>query len=404
MNVVGIVAEYNPMHNGHVYHIEEAKNKANADYAIIIMSGSFTEQGNIAVFNKFDRARVATYCGADLVIELPTIHAISSSENFAYNAVKILNSLGIVTHIAFGSESSSIETLDNIAEKEITYKNEIILRTKDYMKEGISSIAAKDKALKEFLNATEYAEISKPNNILAIQYLISLKRLESKIKAIAIKRAEVNHNDKQILSNAIIASSTGIRNVLLSKEYIKKQKQGIIQKVVPKECFNLFLNSTPKTNEDLWQMLKYEIIRLGTKKIANIYEVSEGLENRIYSSALISDSYNSFISNIKCKRYPLSRIKRLCIYILLGVTRDVANSICDVSYARVLKIKKDSISLLTAIANSSKTPLITKITDESLKSLNEDVQKSIGLDILANKIHQLEVLDKENDYTNNIIV
>ena len=130
MNVVGIIAEYNPMHNGHIYNIQKAKELSNADYAVIIMSGSFTEQGNISVINKFDKATIAIENGADMVIELPTIFAISSAENFANGAVNILNSLGIITHLAFGAECDNIIALEEIANTYLNHKQEIINKIK----------------------------------------------------------------------------------------------------------------------------------------------------------------------------------------------------------------------------------------------------------------------------------
>ena len=152
MNVVGIIAEYNPMHNGHIYNIKKARELTNADYVVVIMSGSFTEQGNIACINKFDRASIAIENGADMVIELPTIYATSSAENFAFGAINILNSLNIITHLAFGAESEDIQNLQAVANTYINHKKEIIDAIKIYTKQGINSGEAYTKALNEFLD------------------------------------------------------------------------------------------------------------------------------------------------------------------------------------------------------------------------------------------------------------
>ena len=152
MNIVGIVAEYNPMHNGHIYHIKKAKELSNADYVIVIISGSFTQQGNVAVLDKFTRAKLAIENGADLVIELPTIYATSSAENFAKGAITILNSLNCVTHLAFGAETDDLDSLEEIAKICINEDKKILACTKEHLKQGITSALAKDYALKEILS------------------------------------------------------------------------------------------------------------------------------------------------------------------------------------------------------------------------------------------------------------
>ena len=168
MKTVGIIAEYNPFHNGHKYQIEKAKEITGADTVIVIMSGSFTQQGNIAIVDKFKRAEMAIECGADLVIELPTIFATSSAEMFALGAVNILNSLNTVDYLVFGSECDNINTLSSIANKIQDSKNMIDIKIKKEIQNGISYALARDNVLKEFLNEKEYIEFSKQNNILAI--------------------------------------------------------------------------------------------------------------------------------------------------------------------------------------------------------------------------------------------
>ena len=165
MNVVGIIAEYNPMHNGHIYNIQKARELTNADYVIVIMSGSFTEQGNIACINKFDRATIAVQNGADMVIELPTIYATSSAENFAFGAINILNSLGVVTHLAFGAESNDIQDLEKVAKAYLNNKDKIIQNIKIYTKQGINSGDAYTKSLNEYLDGN-INDLTLPNNIL----------------------------------------------------------------------------------------------------------------------------------------------------------------------------------------------------------------------------------------------
>ena len=396
MNVLGIIAEYNPLHNGHVYHIEEARKKANADYVVIIMSGSFTQQGNIGVLNKFQRATLAIEAGADLVIELPTIYATSSSESFSSGAVNILDSLGCITHIAFGSECSSVDVLNNIAKKILDMEHEIIHKISKRSKEGLSSPKANGLVLKDILSADEYDEIDKSNNILAIEYLKCMNRIKSKIKPLVIERKNSLHGDDKIDNSSLFASSSAIRNEIDSNpEYIVN-----ISKSVPSYTLEMLSKNTVKTNENIYSLLKYKILSLGKEGLKDIKEISEGLENRFYDLAHSAKTYQEFIHKVKCKRYTLGRIKRICINILLGITKDLDDSIQGVKYAKILKVNKKSIELLGILSNST-IPVITSINEKKTNTLDKKVQESLSLDILATNISEING-NIGLDYTNNI--
>ena len=397
MNVVGIIAEYNPMHNGHVYNIKKAKELSHADYVIVIMSGSFTEQGNISCINKMDRAKMAIENGADMVIELPTIYAISSAENFAYGAVNVLDGLGVVTHLAFGAESENICDLEKIANTYLEHKNEIISKTKKYAKEGINSGEAYSKALSEFLD-NDTVDFSMPNNILGIEYIKALISLKSQIKPVLVHRQVSCHNDSEILNSGEFASSTSIRNVLCNNTFTLEEKLNKIKDVVPQNTYNYLRNNAFNTNENMWNFLKFEITKLNSDGLKKIYEVSEGLENKLYKQSLVCNSYEEFIFSVKSKRYTLSKIKRICIYILLGITKEKYTMLNGVNYARVLKIKENSINLLSKISSNKASLLITKVTDDIISSLDEKTASSIKLDILANNLFNISNLD----YTNKI--
>lgn len=396
MNIVGIIAEYNPMHNGHIYHIKKTKELTNADYVVVIMSGSFTEQGNIAVLDKFTRAKIAIENGADLVIELPTIHATSSAEGFAKGAVNILNSLGCITHLAFGAETDDLESLQKIAETCIDKEAEIVTLTKEYLKQGITSALARDNALKDLLDSNCYKMINKPNNILGIEYLKALYALNSQIKPVLVERLESNHNELEIVNSNQYVSSTAIRETLFNQSITLDNKLQNIESFAPKNVINELTKNTFKSNENIWEILRYEILKLGKQGLKNIAEVNEGLENKLYDSVLVSNSYNEYISNVKSKRYTLSRIKRICIYILLEITKDLKDVLKDVNYCRILKIKESSKELLSIISNGCTNKVVTKLTD-AIHDTN--ITTSINLDILANDISHTPTVD----YTNNIV-
>lgn len=398
MNVVGIIAEYNPMHNGHVYNIQKAKELTNADYVIVIMSGSFTEQGNVSVINKMDRSRIAIENGADMVIELPTIYAISSAENFAYGAVQILNSLGVVTHLAFGAECNNICYLEEIANTYVNNKENILTKIKEYSSLGINSGEAYSKALSSFVSCDSDCYLL-PNNILGIEYLKALIALKSQIKPVLVRRLNSSHNDAKIPLTDEYASSTSIRNVLSTSSLRIDEILATIRDVVPKNTYEYIKKHKYYTNSDLWNNLKYEILRLNTDGLKNIQEVTEGLENKLYKQALVCQSYEQFIFSVKSKRYTLSKIKRICIYILLGITKEKYNNLKDVNYARILKVGQNSKKLLAEISNKAKNPVITKITDDILMDMEDKIKDSILLDILSHNL-----INSDNmDYTNKII-
>jgi predicted nucleotidyltransferase len=194
------------------------------------------------------------------------------------------------------------------------------------------------------------------------------------------------------------ASSTSIRNVLTNETLSHEEKLNNIKNVVPQNTYD-YIKATPyHTNSDLWQNLKYEILKLGINGLKNIHGINEGLENRIYKKALVCNSYEQFIFNIKSKRYTLSKVKRICIYILLGITKEKYNSLKDVNYSRILKVKETSKKLLAIISKNATNLVLTKITDKILNNIDSKIRDSILLDILA---HNLLTSDN-TDYTNKI--
>lgn len=393
MNIVGIIAEYNPMHNGHIYHIKKAKELTQADYVIVIMSGSFTEQGNISTLDKFTRAKIAVECGADLVLELPTVYATSSAENFAKGAVNILNSLGCVTHIAFGAEEEDINKLEKIANVKVKYANEIVEKKKLYLKDGIPYASAEYLAITDFVSEDLKNILEEPNNLLGVEYIKSLISSKSQIKPVLVHREKTNHKDNKIELNSVFASSTAIREALKTNTYD-------IFSSVPENTYNALKKNKFKLNNSMWELLKFSILKLGKQGLKNIQDVSEGLENKLYDELLNSSSYDEYIFNVKSKRFTLSRIKRICIYILLGITKEKYANLCNTYYARILKVSANSSELLSLISKNASISYIPKVTDEILNNLKENEKESIYLDILANNITH----NMNEDYTNTIVV
>ena len=381
MKIVGIVAEFNPMHNGHKYLIDTAKELTGADIAICVMSGNFTQAGNITLVDKFKRAKTAIENGIDIVIELPTIYATSSAEFFSYSAVKLLNSLGCVDYICFGSETGDTRELVQIAYTLTQNEEEIWRQTTENLKQGISFAKARQEALENILTEDEVNTATSSNNILAIEYIKALIKLKSTIEPIAIKR-EDNVSATQI--RELISGGDLTLAKALSLESLSKGQ--IVQ------------------NTDLANILTYYLVSSTKDQIQAIREVTEGLENSLKDNCNIYD-YIDYIQEIKSKRYQLSKIKRIVINMILGITKEQNNRLQDKAYyAHILAIDTNKKNEILSMLNStSKIPVITSLNDEILERQTEENKESLLLDIKATNIHSSLLKEEQNkDYTNRL--
>lgn len=396
MKVLGIIAEYNPMHTGHIYHISKAKEITGCDTVIVIMSGSFTQQGNIAIINKFERAKQAVQNGVDLVIEIPSAFASSDAGNFAYKSVSILNDLN-VDAICFGAETDNIERLKLISETLIYKDKEIWIEIKNELKKGISFAKARNNSLNKFLNEDDINIILSPNNILALEYLKTLKVLNSTIIPFAIYR-ESNFNS-HMLENCY-TSSTSIRKALENKCNLND-----IQKYIPENVSKYLKNNKIIFNNDFFEILKYKIISMNENDLKEINGVSEGIENKLKKEICNSYSYDEFLFKIKSKRYELSRIKRILVNILLNISKEDFNLLKEnnSNYAHILAFNHDKKDLLSHISNTSNIPVISSLNNKTLSCLNKYQKLSLDIDIYASNIYSMLINQKINkDYTNFI--
>lgn len=405
---VGIIAEYNPFHNGHLYHLQKAKEEANADYCIAVISGNFTQRGDTSIVNKWAKAYMAICGGADLVIELPTIYSVSSAENFANGAIKILDSLKIVDSFAFGAEANDIATLNNIANVLYEEPRGYTSILNHELQKGISYPTARENALMMYLNDIKrYANIlSSPNNILAIEYLKALKVQKSNLKPIMIKRQKVYYNENHIIDN--FASATGIRELLRKKEYSK------LKKVVPKNTYQILGQQNQKGElipglEKYEKEIIYTLRKMPASEIANLPDVSEGLENAIKNAANNYNNLPDLINSIKSKRYTQTRIQRILIYALLGINKKMMNTSKKVTpYVRVLGFNQNGRKLLSEITmRNPKINMITSVKKYMNQNKDKQLAEILDLDILATNVYTLgyEYESKANlDFTNNMII
>lgn len=388
--VLGIVCEYNPFHNGHLYHLEELKKITGSNYSIAIMSGNFTQRGSTAIIDKWSRTETALKAGIDLVIELPTLYAISSAENFADGAIHILDSLKIVDYVGFGAETSDIDVLDNIAD--VLYNEPRAYKTllSHELNKGISFPKARENALLIYLNnIRKYVNVvSAPNNILGIEYIKALKKYKSIIKPISIARFEAGHNDLSYHSN--IASGTTIRNI------IKNGNFDILRRLVPESSYSILMDNIKQTHivPDLSvfeRQIFYNLRKMSIEEIRNLPDVTEGLEFSIKKAANSCNSIYEFLNIIKSKRYTSTRLQRILLYSLLGITKkDMELSRKVTPYIRVLGLNNKGKFMISEIAKANpKLEIITSVKRFLDSSNNKNLKTMLNKDIFATDVYTL---------------
>ncbi len=414
--VLGIITEYNPFHNGHLYHLKKSKEITNCDYTICIMSGNFTQRGSCSLIDKWSKANMAIANGVDLVIELPVLYATSSAENFAYGSIKILNSLKIVNDICFGSECSDINILNNIADIFYTEPKEWKAILTKELKKGISFPKARQTATLKYLISVQNLKLNQeklldyenilhsPNNILGIEYIKALKKIHSHITPYTIKRTECNYNSTSVNGN--IASSTAIREIIKSKNI------NILPNLMPESSYQILAKNIEQGHivTDIFRYEKeilYTLRKMDIAEISCLPDVTEGLENILKKAANSCNNLIEFLEIVKSKRYTSTRIQRILLYCLIGITKNDMELSKKISpYVRVLAMNQNGKHLLSKICKTNPTlDIITSVKKFEDSCTNEDLKQMLGKDIEATNIYTLGYTfnSKGNlDYTKKI--
>ncbi len=387
--VLGIIAEYNPFHNGHLYHLESSKKLTNCEYTIAIITGNFTQRGSTSIIDKWEKTKAALSNGIDLVIELPLLYSISSAENFADGAIKILNSLNIVDYLSFGTETKDINILDDIANVLYNEPKQYKSLLLDELKKGLSFPKARENALLNYLNDfNKYSNVlSNPNNILGIEYLKALKKYKSTINPICIPRFETSYNSINFSNN--FASATAIRNL------IKNNRFNEIKDLIPNSTYSILLENFNKGHiiPDLNVFEKEIMYVLRKMKIEEIYDlpdVSEGLEFTIKNAVNSCNTICESTDLIKSKRYTLSRINRIFLYALLDINKkDMNLSKNTLPYIRVLGFNEQGKSLLSKVSKNNPSLNIVTSVKKFIDTTNENLKNIIEKDIFASNVYSL---------------
>ncbi len=391
-NVLGIVAEYNPFHNGHLHHLTESQKLVEADYTIAVMSGNFTQRGDASIIDKWSRTQMAIENGIDLVIELPTIYAISSAENFASGAVKILDSLGIVDFMSFGSECNDISILSEVTDVLTNEPSEYKTLLSHELSRGVSFPKARERALMMYLNDIRRFNnvLSSPNNILGIEYLKALDRQNSKIHPITIKREGSAYNDDSIPSNSGFASATSIRNLCQSHDI------SILQNFMPETSFSILQDCLENGHivrniSELDKTIIYTLRKMSIDEIANLPDVSEGLEFAIKSAVNQCNTITELLSIINTKRYTQTRLKRIFLYALLGITKkDMQISKTTKPYIRILGFNSKGRELISEVSkHNRRLTIISSVKKFMDSNSNKNLKLMLEKDIWATNVYTL---------------
>lgn len=372
MKIIGIIAEYNPFHNGHKYQIDKIREKYEDALIIICTSSSFTQRGDISILNKWEKTKCALNNGANIVVELPYIYSTQSSDTFAKYALKILNELKI-DKLCFGSEDNDIDKLYKVADTQINNK-QFDTKVKEHLDNGINYPTALNNALKKLIQI----EITKPNDLLGVSYIKEILKNKYNIKPFTIKRTNDYHD---IENNSDIVSASNIRERLLNNEDISSK--------VPQDVYEILKNKN--TTNKYFEYLKYKII--SEQDLNKFLDVDEGLHTRIKDQIQKSNNLEELIQNIKTKRYTYNKISRMLNHILCSLTKE-ENNIQELEYIRILGFDSKGKEYLSKIKKDIKTPILNKYDTKKYKTLEIEKRVTDIYSLIYEDINKQEIQNK----------
>lgn len=409
MKTVGLITEYNPFHKGHLYHLNKAKELTGADRAIVVMSGDFVQRGVPAITDKFTRAHMALAEGADLVLELPCIYATSSAEYFALGAVSLLTKLECVDYLCFGSECGDISLLSHIADFLLEEPLEYQAALRTYIQSGKSYPAARLAALTDTCSEDSVllkALLTSPNNILALEYLKALKKLQSSIIPFTIQRVGADYHADQLASD--FSSATALRKAILTEG----NNPLLLHQQVPPHAAQILTNALADDNavnpNDFSAFLSYALL-MNKEHLNSYLDVDSDLADRIVKMLPKYTDYTSFASLLKTKAYTHTRITRSLCHILLDIQKEhmstyLSEGICF--YAKTLGFRREASPLFKVLKEQSTIPLITKLSKAS-SVLSATGQTMFLQDLKASEIYHSRPQKKRpayNEYTRPLII
>ena len=385
LKIVGIVAEFNPLHNGHKYLLERARK--HGDVVVTVISSNFVQRGEPSVISKFERAKTAVLCGSDICIELPTPWSMSTAQNFAYGAISQLSKFKINT-LVFGSECGNIDALLKICN--VLESREFNLRIKNNINDGTTYAKLRQNILNEFLGGLSDI-LSNPNDTLAIEYILAARKLKLNIDFVPIKRVGTNHNDP--FEKDEFSSSTLLRKAL------KTQNTEYFSKYMPKESLDVLLNSNHSDIEKLNTAIMSNLKLKSSSNFNSLPDISEGIEKRLFEACKECTDYDDLCEKIKTKRYTLARIRRLVLSAFLGI--DNSLFLKEVPYARVLATNNNGLEYIASVKNKN---IVLQVSE--IKKLDEMSRELFNLECKISDVYNLSLCRKEpsgSDFKNGLI-
>lgn len=426
MKVAGIIAEYNPFHNGHLYQMEQVRAQTGADYVIVAMSGDFVQRGEPAIYDKYTRTAMALNCGADLVLELPSFFATGSAMDFASCGVALLDRLGVADILCFGSELGELAPLQTAAEILRCEPEDFTIGLKKRLKQGLSYPAARSEALCEYLESKDVSAASSdyrsilesPNNILGIEYLKTLQQSDSSIKPFTIQRIGQGYNDRHLSAEpGVFSSATALRRLMEScKESGYSNALQLLHGLIPDAAIFALEKEqaqlAPIFPDDLSLLLQHRILDLlrQGEPLEQFADMSPELASRLERISLDAATFTGRIAQLKSRQYTYTRISRALLHLLLGITSEQQQRFQESGYAlyaRILGFRKKAAPLLTEIKKTASIPLVTKTADAAgyLPPLALAMLKE---DMYASHLYQSLVFQKgritKNEYTKSVMV
>lgn len=383
MQITGIVAEYNPFHNGHLYHIEQTKTLQQTDGIVAVMSGNFTQRGTAAIFDKWTRAKMALSCGVDLVLELPTAFSVRSAGYFASGAVQTLAATGVVQTLSCGVESQQIDVLQQLAQFLSQEPPHFQAALQQHLQLGLSYPAARQKALEQ-LQIDGAQLLQSPNNILALHYLQTIQQEHLPMEPLLISRKGTYHDDEVPPISQGFASASAVRKLLLEEQSLwQTQVPGPVTDIIHRQIQQGYL---PMQNEQFTQILFALLRRSTPEELRLILEMQEGLENRIYSAAQQTDTLEELCYAVKSKRYTYTRIQRTLIHLLLNMTQQMDWH--TPQYLRVLGFNSTGQKVLKEMKRKAQLPILIRPARQR-RQLSETGQQMLALDCRATNLYTM---------------
>ena len=396
MKITAIICEYNPLTNGHAMHLKKAKEETGADTILCVMSGSFTQRGDAAIADKYMRAEQAIYAGADIVVELPTIYAISPADNFAYGAIKTISAFPDVHYISFGSECGDADLIMKLARLLVDEPEELSRYIRKHLDMGVAFPKARANAIKDYVDSHEECRgietiLESPNNILGVSYATAIIKAGLDIKLHTIKREGGDFDSSDISSP--LPSSSAVRQAFARGDMVS------VSNAVPESVMGMLSVIKPQ-RDALGDMTLFKIKSISGYELEKYYDVTGGVHNRLKIAAQNASTVEEMLESAKTKAYTMARLKRICLYALFDITKEKYEECVKCPpYVQILALRSTRKDILSALSLGCKN-VLTRYSD--VNKVDKSLRYMIKLDFTAQGT--LDIINRNNVYNKKMLL